>query len=245
MAEYHFRMRDLPPDERPREKLFLHGEGALSNAELLAVLLRCGNKGQNAVDLARNLLKAVKAEGVGEGEPYRSGLRYLVTASASELCRIDGIGPAKAAQIKAAIELGRRLSCSVSYKMRISTPQDARNLLLERMRYLDKEHFMVILLDTKNQVIAIEPVSVGILNSSLVHPREVFRESIRRGAAAIILAHNHPSGDPEPSRDDVEVTRRLVEAGKLLGIEVLDHLVFGEEQYVSLRERGSPWHSVR
>ncbi len=224
--EYHLTMKDLPEELRPRERLQAAGAAALSNAELLALIIGSGTKRESALMLAQRLL----AE--------KGGLRFLATATFDELCRVEGIGVAKAAQIKAALELGKRL-VSLQPEMRpsICSPRDASALVLGEMSHLDREHFRVILLNTKNQVLGVAPVSVGSLNSSLVHPREVFKEAVRRNAAAIILVHNHPSGDPTPSAEDIEVTKRLVEAGKLLGIEVLDHIIIGECTYASLRER--------
>ncbi|HAA90786.1 MAG: DNA repair protein RadC [Thermoanaerobacterales bacterium 50_218] len=201
------------------------GPGALSTGELLAILLRTGTKEESALELANRLL----------GNP--DGVRFLVEASLEELCKVKGVGLAKATQIKAAIEFGRRISCMGStWRPKISCPEDVSSLIMEEMCYLDREHFKVILLNTKNQVLAVETISVGSLSSSLVHPREVFKKAIQRSAAAIILVHNHPSGDPTPSNEDLEVTKRLREAGKILGIEVLDHIIIGDHRFVSMKE---------
>ncbi len=224
---YRIRIKELPEDMRPREKMLKNGPEALTIAELLAVLLRTGNKSMSAVDLATFLL--VKSE----------GLMGLAEKEVGELCNINGIGPAKAAQLKAAVELGRRLACEVAApKSIISGPADVFNLLKERMRYYDREYFKAVYLNTKHHVIAVEIISVGSLNSSLVHPRELFKNSIKRSAAALILAHNHPSGDPTPSVEDIEITRRLAEVGKIIGIQVLDHIIIGEKDFVSLKEQG-------
>jgi len=227
--DYHLSIKDLPADERPRERLFRFGPSALSNAELLALLLRTGAKGESALALAQRLLSQAGGRG---------GLRFLVEASLEELSQVRGIGLAKASLLKAALELGRRMAVSAETKAVVKSPRDVGNLVLERMRYLDREHFEVLLLDAKNQVLGLELISVGILNSSLVHPREVFKVAIKRSAAGMVLVHNHPSGDPTPSPEDLEVTRRLLEAGRLLGIDVLDHIIIGENRFLSFREAG-------
>ncbi|MHB1127735.1 MAG: RadC family protein [Bacillota bacterium] len=229
--EYHLTIKDLPAELRPRERMLTAGSEALSNAELLAIILRTGSPAATALDLARDIL----------GKP--EGLRFLVEATLQELSNIKGIGLAKAAQLKAAVELGKRITIlDKEDKPAIRSPLDAANLVMEEMRFLDREHFRCILLSTKNRVIRVETVSVGSLNSSIVHPREVFKSPVRHSAAAVILAHNHPSGDPTPSREDLEVTKRLVESGKILGIEVLDHIIIGsrgfQSVFQSLREQG-------
>ncbi|MCG0278157.1 MAG: DNA repair protein RadC [Thermanaeromonas sp.] len=227
MARYQGRtIKDLPEDLRPRERMLAFGAQALSNAELLAILLRTGNPQETALEVAQRLLS----------QP--GGLRYLAEVSLEELKAQKGIGLAKAAQIKAAIELGRRLAAFRPERPLIKRPADAACLLMDEMRYLDREHFRTISLNTKNRVLAIDNVAVGSLNSSYVHPREVFKGPVRRSAAAVILVHNHPSGDPAPSLEDIQVTRRLVEAGKVLGIEVLDHLILGDGSFVSMKEKG-------
>jgi len=224
--EYHLTIKDLPKDIRPRERLAAAGPHSLSNGELLAIILGTGTHRESALTLANRLLSP-------------SGLRYLAEASVEELSSIKGIGPAKAAQIKAALEMGKRMAASSSEaRPSVCSPRDASNLVMEDMRYLDRESFRVILLDTKNHVLGIETVSLGSLNASIVHPRELFRHAIRRSAAAVILVHNHPSGDPTPSREDLEITRRIRDAGQLLGIDVLDHLVIGDNRFVSLKETG-------
>lgn len=224
--EYRTTIKDLPGDVRPRERLVTHGAQALSNIELLAILLRTGNDQETALEVAQRML----AEG---------GLAFLARASAQELQHsFRGVGLAKACQIKAAIELGRRVALAGDQRLTISSPQEVAGLVMEEMRHLDREHFRAVALGTKNQVLGVESVSVGTLNSSIVHPREVFKAAIRRNAAALILVHNHPSGDPAPSRDDVAITARLVEAGKILGIEILDHVIIGDRCYVSFKEQG-------
>lgn len=224
---YHTRIREIPSDERPRERLIHFGAEALNTAELLAILLRTGTEQRSAVGLADFLLS------------HFSGIRGIAGATVEELAGVHGIGPAKAAQIKAAIEFGRRLvAASPEERPRIRSPRDVYNLLGPSLRDERREHFVAVLLDTKGGVLRQRTVSVGDLSSSIVHPREVFAEAIRHGAASLIVAHNHPSGDPTPSPEDAAVTRRLVEAGELLGIEVLDHIVLGDNRWVSLKEKG-------
>jgi DNA repair protein RadC len=222
-------IKDLPIEERPRERLQKYGAQALSDAELLAVLIRTGTRSESALVLAQRILK---------GDIGKSGLAYVVDSSIEELSKIKGIGAAKAVQIKAAVELGRRIA---SYNQRkqvvIKSPLDVKDLLMEEMRFLEKEYFKTILLNVKNHVISVEDISIGSLNSSIVHPREVFKPAIRRSSASILLVHNHPSGDPTPSREDIEVTERLVEAGKILGINVLDHIIIGSDSIISLKEK--------
>lgn len=227
-------IKDLPAAERPRERLLAQGPEALSNTELLAILLRTGRRGVTALQLAHELLShGEKADG--------DELQHLLHSPVAELAARCGIGLAKAAQLKAAVELGARVQRTRPERVRIRQPDDAAQLVMESMRQLDREHFKIILLDTKNQVLGVEAISIGSLNSSIVHPREIFKAPIRRSANAIILVHNHPSGDPTPSPEDREVTRRLVEAGRLLGIEVLDHIIIGDRRFVSLRERAADW----
>ena len=222
-----FRLCDLQTSQRPRQRLISLGPGALSNAELLAVLLGSGTRGLNAVSLAQQLLLEV------------GGLAGLHGAGFDDLRQGRGIGPAKAAQILAAIELGRRLAtASPSERPTIQTPDDAASLVLYEMGALEQEHLRVMLLDTRNQLKKTAEVYRGSLNSSLIRIGEVFREAVRSNAAAIVVVHNHPSGDPTPSPEDVAVTRAIVDAGELLDIEVLDHLVIGKGQYVSLKARG-------
>lgn len=220
-------VRDLPEGERPRERLQRLGPENLASAELLAIILRTGARGQGALQLATALVSSP------------GGLRKLVNSPVEELAAVPGIGMAKACSIRAALELGRRLSAETVSRPVIHAPQDVSDLLMSEMRYLEKEQFRVLLLNTKNQVLAIEVVSLGDLTSAIVHPREVFKEAVRRAAAAVILVHNHPSGDPNPSREDFDVTKRVTEAGKILGIEVLDHIVIGDNRYISLREHGA------
>lgn len=227
-TEYRPRITDLPSADRPRERLAEVGAGSLSTGELLAILLRVGAKGENAVRLAERMLG------------HLGGLAGLHRASYNDLCNVKGIGPAKAAQLKAALELGERIARSGPVERRvISSPADAANLVMYELSALDQEYLFVIHLDTRNRVLG-PPLEVyhGSLNTSLIRVGEVFREAVKANAAGIIVVHNHPSGDPSPSPEDVAVTRVLVEAGKLLDIDVLDHLVIGQHRFVSLKERG-------
>ena len=227
---YHLLIRDLPTGERPRERLRDHGATYLSNAELIAILLRTGTHAENVIDLATRLLSQY------------GGLDGLARASFSELTHLHGMGDAKAAQLKAALELGRRLLATTGEaRITIHSPQDVANLLMAEMAFLDQEHFRVLLLNTKNQVLSISEVYKGNVSSAVVRAAEVFQEAVRSNCPAVILAHNHPSGDPTPSPEDVQVTRQLVEAGKLLDIDVLDHVIIGQAAsggFVSLKERG-------
>lgn len=219
-------IKELPPDARPRERLKSLGPSALSEAELLAILLRTGSQGESVVDLSTRLLKTY------------GGLVGLSRVSFAELCDIHGLGEAKACQLKAALEMGRRLLLAQpEERLQVRQPSDLAPLLLLEMAPLDHEVLRVVLLNTKNQVIKFSDVYHGSLNSSLVRVGEVFKEAVRVNAAAMIVAHNHPSGDPTPSPEDARVTEQIVAAGKLLEIEVLDHLVIGERTWVSLREK--------
>lgn len=226
-ADYSVMMRDLTVDDRPRERLIQVGERSLATSELLAIIFRTGVGGENVVRLAERLLVSF------------GGLPGLAKASISELQKVKGIGPAKAVEVKAALELGRRLLASApEQRARVSSPADAANLLMSDMAFLEQEHLRLILLDTRNQVLATPNVYVGSLNTSVIRVGELFRQAIRENAAAIIVAHNHPSGDPSPSPEDIRVTKQIVGAGHLLDVDVLDHLVIGHGRYVSLKERG-------
>ncbi len=227
MDEYQPRITDLPTDERPRERLLHVGASAVSTAELIAIILRVGVGGENVVRVAQRLLAKF------------GGLGGLARASAAELCAEKGLAEAKTAQLKAAFELGRRLLVeSPSERPTITSPSDAANLLVSEMSLLEQESMRVILLDTRNRVQAIQTVYQGSLNTTMVRVGELFREAVRANCAAIIVAHNHPSGDPSPSPEDVAITKDIVAAGKLLSIEVLDHLVIGQQRFISLKERG-------
>ena len=225
-AEAAVGIKELPLEERPRERLLKFGASALSNAELLAILIRTGTKSESALGLAYRLLA------------HEQGLRFLTNTTVEELGAIHGIGIAKAAQLKAAVEVGKRIALTQEGQDNfVKEPGAAAALLMEDMRSLKKEHMKAILLNTKCSVISIEEISIGSLNSSLVHPREVFIPAIKKSSASIILAHNHPSGDPTPSSDDIHVTKRIFEAGKLIGIELVDHIIIGDGKYISLKEK--------
>jgi len=219
-------VKEMPPEERPRERMARAGAQALSSTELLAIILRVGIGGENVLSMAQRLLANF------------GGLGGLSRADFSQLTAERGLGPAKAAQILAALELGRRLMAeSPEERWQIRAPSDAAHILMPVIGHQEQEHFVVLYLDTRNRVTDRETLYKGSLNTSLVRTAEVFRGAVRRNCAAVIVAHNHPSGDPNPSPEDVALTRRLVDAGKLLEIAVLDHLIIGENRYVSLRER--------
>lgn len=222
-----YRITDLDVSERPRERLASLGPQVLSDAELLAILLRVGKQGLNAVEVGRQLLLEF------------NGLPGIHRASFEDVVAQPGIGPAKAAQIKAAIELGRRMMlASPDDQMTIHSPADAANLVLYEMGALEQEELWLILLDTRNRVQKIEHVYRGSVNNSQVRVGELFKKAIRINATSLIVVHNHPSGDPTPSPEDVAITRSIVQAGRLLDVAVLDHLVIGRGNWVSLKERG-------
>ena len=221
-------VRDLPLEERPREKLVSYGPSALSNAELLAILLRTGTRGESVLRLAERVLAYCKDR----------GLAAMVHMSVEELAKINGLGPGKAATILAAVELGRRLSVAEARIEVIHGPEDAARFAMPHFRHATKEHFAVLLLNTKNHILARPLISQGSLTASVVHPREVFEAAVRHSAASMILLHNHPSGDPSPSREDIAVTQRLVKAGQVMDIPVLDHVIIGNNSFASLKEKG-------
>ncbi|NLB89411.1 MAG: DNA repair protein RadC [Syntrophomonadaceae bacterium] len=215
----------MPITMRPREKMLSQGENSLSESELLAIILGMGTKDMTALELADTLLIKYK------------NLRNIKEASIDELIKQRGIGLAKAVQIKAAFELGKRVAISSQYKKYIKSPDDVKNMVMEEMRYFDREHFRAIYLDRKGGVIFMKDISIGGLHSSIVHPREVFKEAVKNSAASIILVHNHPSGDPSPSSEDIEITKRLIDAGNLMGIPILDHIIIGDNIYTSLKAK--------
>lgn len=220
-------IRDMAEQDRPRERLMQVGAGAVSTAELIAIILRVGVPGENVLRLAERLLIRFK------------GLPGLSRATVAELMEVKGIGEAKAIEIKAALELGRRLMASApEERPKVLSPADAANLLMSEMMFLEQEHLRLVLLDTRNRVLSTPTVYMGSLNTSVVRIGEMFRSAIRENAAALIVAHNHPSGDPSPSPEDVNVTKQAVQAGKLLDIEVLDHVIIGRHRFVSMKERG-------
>ncbi|GGH85856.1 DNA repair protein RadC [Pullulanibacillus pueri] len=227
MTKSMLMVRDVPKEERPRERLLKEGAGRLSNQELLSIVLRTGSREESVIQLAGRVLNTF------------GGLKRLKMATVEELMEIKGIGKTKAVEIQATLELGKRLMREWDDEHYIiRSPQDGAKYVMEDMRFLTQEHFVCLYLSTKNQVIHRQTVFIGSLNASIVHPREVFKEALKRSAASIICFHNHPSGDPTPSREDIDVTKRLVECGMLLGIDVLDHIVIGDRKFISLKEKG-------
>jgi len=222
-----FTVHDLPLGERPRERLFKLGSEALSAPEILALILGRGIKGESVMMTSQKLLSRF------------GSLKGVANASVEELTQTRGIGPAKAAQIKAALELSKRLEVDVDDKPKrvLKSPEDVAAEMRGRLKGKKKEHFWVICLDTRNRLINCKPVSIGSLDTSIVHPREVFKEAVSSSAASVIFVHNHPSGDPEPSREDIELTKRLVKAGEIVGIDVLDHIIVCDKSYLSLKAK--------
>jgi len=220
-------IRDVNRADRPRERLLRQGAMSLSNQELLAILLRTGTKEESVLALANRVLSTFER------------LHHLKHATIEEMIAIKGIGEVKAIQILAAIELGRRLSQKQNDdKFTVRSPQDAAAYLMPDMTSLSQEHFVALFLNVKNQIMHKKTIFIGSLNASIVHPREIFREAVKRSAASIICAHNHPSGIPTPSPEDIEVTKRIQEAGFIIGIELLDHIIIGDHQFISLKEKG-------
>jgi DNA repair protein RadC len=228
MAKKSFTIHDLPLSERPRERLQKLGAEALSAQEILAVILGRGVAGESVMVTAQRLLSQF------------GNLKGIADASVEELSGVKGIGIAKAAQIKAAFELSSRLDgySQAGDKPVVKTPEDVNVLVKGRLRGKKKEYFLALLLDTRNQLIKVSEIAVGSLDTSIVHPREVFKEAISASSAAVVFVHNHPSGDPEASEDDIKLTKRLAEAGELVGIEVLDHIIVGDKKFLSLKREG-------
>lgn len=221
-------IRALPDNEKPREKLLREGAGKLSNVEILSILIGSGTKSKSAMELAIDILSLDK-----------TGIRYLAECRPEELRKIKGIGNAKVCELLAAVELGKRIaSVAVAEKDVIRSSAHIAEIFMERMRYYKKEHFMSLLINAKGKIIEEVEISIGDLCSSATHPREVFVDAIRRSAGSVAFIHNHPSGDPTPSQTDIDTTKHLIEAGKILGIPVLDHIVIGDGVYVSMRAKG-------
>lgn len=222
-------IKNWPEDERPRERLLKFGAGELSNTQLMAIILRTGGKEKNALEMSREIIKRFNS------------LKDLEDASIAEFSDLKGIGVAKVAQIKAAFELGRRLLMNekeqTDKKPCFKNSKQVFDYYMPRFYGLKKEKFLCSLLDTKNRVFKETIISEGTLTSSLVHPREVFRYAIKEAAASVLFIHNHPSGDPSPSRDDIDITRRLIETGKIIGINVLDHVIIGNSRFISIMEK--------
>ena len=223
-----FTIRDLPASERPRERLQKLGAEALSAQEILAVILGRGIAGESVMVTAQRLLSQF------------GNLKGIAGASVEELIRVKGIGIAKAAQIKAAFELASRLEgySGAGDKSLVRTPEEVAGLVKGRLKDKKKEYFLALLLDTRSRLIKIAEISVGSLDTSIVHPREVFKEAISASAASVIFVHNHPSGDPEASEDDIKLSKRLAEVGEIIGIDTLDHIIIGDNNYLSLKREG-------
>lgn len=224
---YHLTIQELPQDLRPRERLAYAGPASLNTAELLAIILRTGGRGENVLRMSERVLT------------HFGGTKGLAQATFQELCNVHGVGEAKAAQLQSAFELGKRLLVAAPNELpRIQTPVDIANMLMLEMGLLEQEQLRVVLLDSRNQVIRIATVYRGSLNAAVVRVGEIFRDAIRANSASIILVHNHPSGDPRPSPEDAHTTRMIVDAGNLLDIDVLDHLIIGDRCFVSMKEKG-------
>ena len=219
---------DIPQEERPVEKLLISGPETLTNAELLAVILRTGTRGENIISLSTRIISEF------------NGLDGLLDAGINEITSIKGLKNIKASQILAVGELVKRINVLSLIKIEkvISSPNDIASLIMKEMSFLKQEVLKLIMLDTKNNIIGIKDVFKGSLNTSIVHPREIFKEAIKKSSSSIIICHNHPSGDPTPSKEDINITIRLKECSKIIGIDLLDHLIVGKNQYVSLKEKG-------
>lgn len=224
---YKLKIKDLPKNERPREKMLRYGAEYLSNSELLALILRTGTKEDSVLNLCDRLLS------------HCGGINGISRPCINDLKQVKGIGEVKATQVLALAELATRFNSFRSGEEHtVSSPKDVSSYMMRQMKGLRKEYFKLIMLNTKNIIISVKDISIGNLNSSIVHPREVFIEAIKLSSASVILCHNHPSGDPTPSKEDILITKRLKECGTLLGIEVLDHIIIGNEAYISLKEKG-------
>ncbi len=226
MQEYKIRIIDMQKEERPRERLIKKGPSALSDSELLAIILRTGSRKENVINLSHRLLKEYN-------------IKQLSQINIAQLMSVHGIKESKAAQIAACFEIARRLeSFKEAEKPRVSSPEDVYRWIYPKVREQKKEMFIELCLDTKNRIIREDIISVGSLNSNIVHPREVFKLALTESAANIIVVHNHPSGDPTPSREDIEITKKLARTGEIMGITVLDHVIIGDRRHFSMKEAG-------
>ena len=224
--QYPTAMREMPEEDRPRERLARLGPEALRDAELIAVLFRTGTRQMGAVALGELVLR------------HFGDLRALSRASVEEIQQVKGVGKVKAVELKAALELGKRLIAHTGDgKVRIDSADKVADLLMKRLKDFEVEHFVALLLNSKHQLLKQVTVTQGGLDSVAAAPRDVFRRAVRDGAAALIVAHNHPSGDPEPSRLDIELTERLVQAGSIMGVPLLDHVIVGDGRFVSMKDR--------
>ena len=229
---YSYTIKDLPLEDRPQEKLFRYGPETLSNAELLALIIRTGNKKHTSVELAQSVLNEAS-----RGKNTDNSFLNLKKLSPQELMEIPGIGESKAAMIVAALSISERMELKSNYVSRkIQCPEDAAEILMNSMKYLDRETFKIIILNTKKEVMAIRTVSTGTVNATIVHPRDVFNIALKELAHTIILTHNHPTGDPNPSPEDINITNTLKEAGEIMKVQVIDHIIIGNDRYYSFLE---------
>ncbi|OCB00835.1 MULTISPECIES: RadC family protein [Clostridium] len=226
--ESSLKIKDIPQNERPKEKLLTYGAESLSNSELLAIIIRTGTQGENVLQLCSRLLSELE------------GLNGILDASFDDIISIKGIKQGKASQILALAELFKRFRTlkAINNDIKITSPKDLASLLMGEMNELNQEVLKVVLLNTKNIVVGIKDVFKGSLNTSVVHPREIFKQAINKNSASIIICHNHPSGDPTPSREDINITLRIKECGNIIGIQLVDHIIIGNNKFVSLKERG-------
>lgn len=230
---FNYMIKDMPLSERPQERLIKYGPEMLNNAELLALIIRTGSREESALRLSERILYSLRKEG------EEDGLKALRNVSLDTLMKIKGVGEAKASMILAAVTLAKRLSVNcIHEKVKISTPEDAVNYVMNDMKSLPTEHFRILSLNTKKEIMYIREISHGTVNMTVVHPREVFRKAIEDGAHSIILLHNHPSGDPNPSQEDLHLTKRLKDCAEIVGISIVDHIIIGEDGYYSFLKEG-------
>ncbi len=224
----NLKIKDMPQNERPKEKLLTCGADSLSNSELLAIILRTGTKGENVLQLSGRLLSELE------------GLDGILSANFNDIINIKGIKEGKASQVLAIAELFKRFKTLKSMRrdIKVTSPKDLADLLMGEMNELNQEILKVILLSTKNTIIGIKDIFKGSLNTSVVHPREIYKEAINKNSASIIICHNHPSGDPTPSKEDINITLRVKECGNIIGIQLIDHIIIGNNKFISLKERG-------